>query len=109
MRRRAIALLPIAPLLTLSACGSDEIEVEDLESSVAEELDHFGIDEAEVDCPDTLDAEVGEELTCTATGDDDGDEVSYDVELTVFEVDGDESHFEIDIPSITGGDVEIED
>lgn len=103
MRRRVASLLTIPMLLGLTACSTEEVEVEDLEAAVEAELGHFDIDRAEVECPDSLDAEVGEEITCTVEAFEEGEVYTHDAELTVSDVDDDEVHFEIDIPALTGG------
>lgn len=109
MRRRAASLLTIPMLLGLTACSTEEVEVEDLEAAVEDELDHFDIDRAEVECPESIAAEIGAEQTCTVEAYEEGEVYTHDAELTVSEVDDEQIHFEIDIPALTGGSSQDEE
>jgi len=69
----AVGAAAVLALGTLGGCsvsvGGDDLDTGELEESIADGLMDEGVD-AEVSCPDDIEAEEGGEFTCTATAPD---------------------------------------
>ncbi len=92
LKRSALVLLSAGVAFALTACGSDAVSSDDLESEVAAQLEELtGQAPDSVSCPDDLPAEVGAEVRCTLTAGSD----TFGLTLTVTEVDGDTASFDI--------------
>ena len=93
MRKAALAALVLAASTALAGCSSAvaQADVEDQISSQFEK--QIGAPPEDVSCPGDLNAEKGEEMTCTLTT----DGTEYDVKVTVTSVEGDTANFDIEV------------
>lgn len=73
-RRAALPVLAVAAAATLAGCsvsvGGSDLDTGDVETEIQEGLTDEGIDGATVECPEDIEAEEGNEFTCTATATD---------------------------------------
>lgn len=80
--------------LSLSACGSGSISTDELEKQISAQLAaQVGQEPDSVDCPDSLDAEVGATERCTLSAGGD----SYGVDVEVTKVEGSTASFNIKV------------
>lgn len=94
MRTKLTVIGAAAGLLLLAGCGS-AVPQGEVEDTVAGSLEGLVGVPPNVDCPDGLEAEVGAEMTCIVSLDDEPEE--FEVYLTVTDVDGGEAHFDIEV------------
>jgi hypothetical protein len=89
--KRALVVAPLL-LLGLAACGTSTIAADEVSAEAVSALEAKYEGTLEVECPDELVAEVGEEITCTLTNAD-TDEV-FDMTATVSSVEDGEANLE---------------
>jgi hypothetical protein len=81
--------------LCLSACGASVIAADDVATESEDRLEEqIGV-RPDISCPDELEAEVGAEVRCTLTAEDDPTE--YGVTVSVTSVDGDDAQLDIQV------------
>lgn len=101
LRSSVLSLVAVAALL-LGGCnaevsvGSKTIDEAELETAVATQLaEQLGQDPPNIDCPGDLDAEVGATTTCELTAQ--GEDIVYDVSVTVTAIDEETDRADFDI------------
>ncbi len=68
---RAAGLLAAgASALALAACGEDRLDVSSAEPEIADGFEAAGLDKPNVECPEEVEARVGETFTCDVPGED---------------------------------------
>ena len=87
------ALIPIAAsAVLLVACGEKTINADRAAETVNNFVsDRTGFEPSDVECPEDVEAKVGETFECTFTG----PEGPYRAEVRVSEIDGDDAQFSI--------------
>jgi hypothetical protein len=60
--------LAAAALLTLTACGASEVDIDVVEDDITSEVSKQLDADATVDCPDQVDWETGKSFTCDVEG-----------------------------------------
>lgn len=92
---RLLAVMAMAGMLALSACGDDTVDRAELEQEVSTQLEaEVGVAPRSVDCPDDLDAEVSASTRCVLTADD-GTRIGVTVSVTG--TDGGRVRFSIEV------------
>lgn len=94
MRTKLTVLGAVAGILLLAGCGN-AVPQSEVEETTAASLEGLIGERPDVDCPDSLEAEVGTEMTCIVALD--GEAEEYEVYLTVTDVIDDEAHFDIQV------------
>ena len=73
-RRAALPLLAVGAAAALVGCsvsvGGSDLDTGELETEIEDGLEAQGVSDSAVDCPDDVEAEEGDEFTCTATAPD---------------------------------------
>lgn len=94
MRMRKLVAPAAAILLALGLAGCQaSVSADDVEEQIERQLSIAGMTPEEVECPDSLPAEVGAEMVCTATIDGE----ATDFKVTVTSVEDNTVHFDIDL------------
>jgi hypothetical protein len=94
VRDRRFTLLVVGGLaLALAGCGEDAVPSDEVEATAVQEFSQQ-FEVQSVDCPDDLPAEVGGEITCVLV---DGAGGEFEMTATVTEVEGDEASFDLEI------------
>lgn len=72
--RAALPVVAIAAGAALAGCsvsvGGSDLDTGELETEIEDGLEAQGVPDSAVDCPDDVEAEEGDEFTCTATAPD---------------------------------------
>ena len=82
MRKFVAPVFAIILAFGLAGCQSS-VSADDVETQISQQLAGAGLAADEVNCPDSLPAEVGAEMVCTAVTD--GEETQYKVVVTKVE------------------------
>ena len=82
MRKFAAPAAAVLLALGLAGCQAS-VSADDVEEQIAQQLENVGMPADEVNCPDSLPAEVDAEMECTATTG--GEEATYKVKVTSVE------------------------
>lgn len=93
MRKTLIAAVAVLAGGVLAGCSSavPQADVEEQISSLLEK--ELGAAPEDVSCPEDLNAEKGQKMTCTT----DVEGIEYDVEVVVTSVEGDTANFDIEV------------
>jgi hypothetical protein len=92
VRRVGIAVAALAFAVGLVACGEKTVDADNAATTIADFVEReTGFAAADVECPDDVNAEVGETFECTFTG----PEGPYVAEVEITDVEGDDATFDI--------------
>jgi hypothetical protein len=92
VRRAGIAIAALALALGAAACGEETVDAGSAADSIAGFVEReTGFVPDDVDCPDDVEADVGERFECDFTG----PEGPYVAEVEITEIDGDDARFSI--------------
>lgn len=93
MRTSALAALVLVAGATLAGCSNAASQA-DVEAQISSQLEgELGSAPQDVSCPDDLEAEEGQTMTCTITVED----VEYDVAVEVTSVEDETVNFDIEV------------
>jgi hypothetical protein len=93
MRRASLAIASLALVLALAACGEKTVDSDRAADTVTDFVStETGFDPTDMECPEDVEAKVGESFQCTFTG----PEGPYVADVRIDEVDGDDAKFAIE-------------
>lgn len=94
LKKTSAATLTAVGLFALTSCGS-VLQSDDVEETIASDLEDAGYteDEFDVDCSGDIDAEVDEQMTCTVEWEDGAAAESYRIAIT--EVEDEDVYYDI--------------
>ena len=93
MRLASTAILGLVLALAIAACGEETVDAGRAADTISDFVSkETGFEPDDVECPDDVEAAVGETFECSFTG----PEGPYDASVEITSVDGDDATFAIE-------------